>query len=576
MLSGIVAALVGPASGGGPGPATLPLVDAARQLRPAEDGAETRSLNAAFLLTAARALPESPAAEAYLEPAAGQGALGGVASSSLDALRRAEEEFAAAREDSGFAGRARALADYLAGEAAGRPADEVAEPLWEVFFPEGVGVRGRERERAEALRRRRTIEVTGTAPAPIGDPAGQVLFTANALLTIPPAGRGPDDLDVADEVREGVRAALGEPQRFWYDHPVQIGVEPSGSELLYGIRAMERGMAFEKERGTVPAEARLRLALSVSTTHLGLEPVARRYLEDEILRLGGLRHLEVYAFGESDAGRLVADVLAPAAARFLGREDASGLLGVFGVRGPYGRHHSFGKAIAAHWHVLIDPRVVATFKTDLDHSWPQERLVAETDRSLLEHVTFPLWGGSGVDREGRSLDLAGMAGALVNEADLDAGLYTPDVPFHEGPLAPDHVRILLFSELAGAITDDREGLKAVADPFTGCFISRIPVTGASLRLALRAAAAFARGDEAEGSGLVTLGAEQLARALAFTAGSPSELAERYRRERAGWDLSYETPDALEARLRAGDPEAADLASRARRLVSGCAVGEPLR
>ncbi len=135
----------------------------------------------------------------------------------------------------------------------------------------------------------------------------------------------------------------------------------------------------------------------------------------------------------------------------------------------------------------------------------------------------------------------------------------------------DHVRILLFSGLANVLTKDRDGLKAVADPFTGCFISRAPVTVTYLRFALRAAATFARGEREEGEELVSSGAEQLMRTLDFVAGDPSELGVRYRSEREGWDLFYETLTVLEERLPDGDPLAAELAGRARRLVADCGI-----
>ncbi len=135
----------------------------------------------------------------------------------------------------------------------------------------------------------------------------------------------------------------------------------------------------------------------------------------------------------------------------------------------------------------------------------------------------------------------------------------------------DFERLLLFSKLAGVLTDDWEGLKAVADPFTGSFISPIPVTVAYLRFALKAGAMFAGGDARGAEELVTSGAERLTATLALVAGDPSELEVRYRAERAGWDLFYDTLDALEKRLADGDPLAGDLADRARGLVAGCAV-----
>jgi hypothetical protein len=610
-----------------------------------------------------------------------------VASFYREGLRRIDTEVRAlAERDAAFADRLEDLTAYLASDGAGRSADELAEHMWAVFFPEGTGIRGTEAAQVEELRHRRTIQVTGTNPHPLTEPGRQVLFTVNLLLTGPPAGTQIDELDLTEEVKRRLHGIERERQLFWYDHPVPIGIEPAASELLYGLRAMDRGVAFEKHRGTMSANDRLRLVLSISTTHDSLEGVTSRYVTDEVGRMGGLQHVRLWAFAEADTARIVAEVLVPAAEAFLGHQDAPTLLAVFGVRGRYGRHHSFGKAVAALWHVLVDPRVVATFKTDLDHSWPQDELVAETGKSLLEHFAFPLWGGTGIDGVGLPLELGGMAGALVNEADIHHGLFTPDVPFPDrspeadelvfwsalpqglstlgeastryGPGGPDGVgtalervhvhagtvailvdslrrhrpftpsfigraedqayvlslfgepeprlahihnreliqrhdkkafagaaieasriptligdyeRILLFSGLAEVLTDDREGLKARAAPFTGCFISHIPETVMFLRLALKAAAMFARGEREDAELLATLGAERLSDTLEFVEGNPSALATQFRVERDGWDLFYDTLAALERRLADGDPSAAELAGRARRIVDECEV-----
>lgn len=666
-LSDVVRGLVDPRDRAG----ALPLVPAASQLGHEAAGV---SLSAAFLL----ALGGSAEAEQRL---AREGAAGDPVAAFLhNGLRRIDEEMRGL-EDAELARRMEELAEYLQREDAGGSVGELAERTWSVFFPEGARIRGHEEERAREIRTRRTIEVTGRAPETLSDPAEQLLFTVNLLLTGPPSGVDLEALDLPEEVRRGL-GDLGH-QSFWYDHPIQVGIDAPSSELRYGLGAMDRGMAYEMARG---ATRPLRVAVSISTTHEALEEIARPYLEHEVRAMGGLEHLEVYAFGEADAGRLVSEVLVPAAEAFLDRSDAEELLGVLGVRGPYGRHHSFGKAIAAVWHVLIDREVVATFKTDLDHSWPQEELVRQTGRSLLEHFRYPLWGGTARDRRGRRLELGGVAAALVNEADIADGLFVIDVPFPDrapegdelvfwsalpqalstlaeastryGPDGPDgettalervhvhagtvgiwvdalrrhrpftpsfigraedqayilstfdepeprlaHVhhreliqrhdkkafagaaieaarigtwigdyeRLLLFSEMAGHLAD-RDEIKAVADPFTGCFISRMPVTVTFLRMALKVGTLAAKGDAEEAEELLAMAAHRVGAILALVEGKRSALAERLATEREGWGLFYDTLDELERRLAASDEEAMRLAERARRIVASCAVG----
>lgn len=138
-------------------------------------------------------------------------------------------------------------------------------------------------------------------------------------------------------------------------------------------------------------------------THAGLRSLARGYIRDEIARHGGLGTLDLFAFTETDTRRIVAEVLAPARARYLGGPPARKELSIFEVDGEYGRHYSFLKAVAAFWSVLVDPCVRATFKIDLDQVFPEQELVAETGRSAFEHFLTPLWGPwAGTPGAGRS------------------------------------------------------------------------------------------------------------------------------------------------------------------------------
>src|SRR3989339_773256 len=56
--------------------------------------------------------------------------------------------------------------------------------LWPVFFPEGLFA-SRKKE-IEKIRRLRRLRVTRPNPCPVTDPAREILFTSNLLLTLPP------------------------------------------------------------------------------------------------------------------------------------------------------------------------------------------------------------------------------------------------------------------------------------------------------------------------------------------------------------------------------------------------------
>jgi hypothetical protein len=387
----------------------------------------------------------------------------------------------------------------------------------------------------------------------------------------------------------------------------------------------------------------------------------------------------------------VSEVLAPAAEQLSRPWDAASL-DVFGVDGEYGRHYSFLKALAALWHVLIDDRVRATFKIDLDQVFPQDALVAETGRSAFEHLATPLWGAAGIDSTGRPVELGMIAGALVNERDIAGSLFTPDVAyptrspgpdelvFHKGltqalstraemmerydsperdgvraclerihvtggtngilvdalrrhrPFTPsfvgraedqayvlsalggpgprlayahaaglimrhdkeayageaieaaavgkllgDYIRILVFSAYADALGRADAGgegpldaVKALIDPFTGSFVSRIPRTVVLLRFALKAASLFEEGEVRRGRAFATEGAHRLREALRFADDQPG-LRDAVQRERDEWRRYYETLDTLEQAVAAGDRAALEIRDRARAIVESCRV-----
>ncbi|MEA2620165.1 MAG: hypothetical protein QOC97_938, partial [Chloroflexota bacterium] len=309
-------------------------------------------------------------------------------------------------------GVARRLTDATADLDAPTSTDDATEAIWRVFFPQAVGIRGDVDGHIRDLRAARTVSVIRPATDPISDPGREVLFTSNVLLTVPAETTDVGRLPYGQPLRDAIAAAVAEPQRFWFDHPIQLGVEPAGNELSYGLRGLDAAVDAEPEAG------RATCLLSVSVTHDGLGPVARPYVEAELARGGGMRHLDVVVVTERDAGRLVDEVIVPALRSRLGAPAAvaaaPGLRAVVGVDGEYGRHYSFLKAVAALWHVAIDPVVRATFKIDLDQVFPQEVLLAETGRTAFGHLATPLWGATARDAEGREIDLGMLAGALVN------------------------------------------------------------------------------------------------------------------------------------------------------------------
>ena len=326
--------------------------------------------------------------------------------------------------------------------------------VWKVFFPEGVSLFSNQKDNVESLRKKRRIDITRLKIDPIQDPATEVLFTSNVLLTLPPSSLSINDLSFSHDLKSRLEAIKGEPQLFWYDHPIQLGVETAKNEAVYGIRELDKAINFEKRRGTIGKDRKITLFLSLSVTHGGLRDIAKACLEEMLKGAGGIGHVRVYALSEDDASMLLDEVLAPAARHYLGSKDEGLLYNIFGTDGEYGRHYSLLKAISAFWQVFLDSRLKGTFKIDLDQVFPQENLVSESGASALEHLKTPLWGAEGVDHEGSPVELGMIAGALVNDEDIGRSLFTPDVMFPDTDIDGDEW--IFFSRLPQAMSTEAE------------------------------------------------------------------------------------------------------------------------
>jgi len=355
---------------------------------------------------------------------------------------------------------------------------EIRESLWSIFFPEGKGIFENPKSSVARLRKKRRINVLKPQQLPIRDVFSEMLFTANALLTIPSENFNIDGSEFSSSFINKLKSAVRGNQIYWYDHPIQIGVETERNEVIYGLRNLNDAVEFEIRKRGLPAETRLRCVLSVSVTHRELHGIALPYLKREISRIKPLDHLEIYAFTEDDTDNIIRQVLAPAAKHYLASTNPIQDLAVFGVDGHYGRHYSFLKAVAALWQVLVNPEIRGTFKIDLDQVFPQEQLVRKTGMSAFDHFRNPLWGAEGIDSWGKPVELGMIAGALVNDYDIEQSIFTPDVPFPLPSVSFDEY--IFFSRLPQAVSTEAEMMTrysdAEIDGKSSC-IERIHVTG---------------------------------------------------------------------------------------------------
>ncbi len=655
---------------------------------PKDDAGVVRALNAAFLLClSGERHPASESAERLLTHMVDSEQWADVAQFYLAGLTLVRQEIEdVCKQDSQFADRLAGLSEWLSNQENRKDAREAAEEIWSVFFPEAKGILSNKQEYIEALRAKRTITVTELNKNPITDPARQILFTSNVLLTICPPSRSIDELSYSRTLKKKFREISRESQLYFYDHPIQLGVEPEKNEVLYGLRGLEAAFGFERSRGNISRDTKAVCVLSVSSTHRGLQQVAKGWLEETFVHSDRLKNMEVYVFTEADTQRLIDEILLPAAVHYLDLKDKKEPFSVFGVDGEYGRHYSFLRAIAPFWNIFIQPEIKATFKIDLDQVFPQKELVQQTGASAFEHFNTPLWGAHGLDTSGQPVELGMIAGALVNQKDMGKSLFTPDVPFpnrslypdeyfffstlpqalsteaemmtryntneldgkrtciqrihvtggttgmlvdslrryrpftpsfigraedqayilsvllnpgtkpayahkdglimqhdkeafaqeamqsaYVGKLVGDYVRILYFSAYAKALADDVGKLKETIDPFTGCFVSKIPTTVVYLRFSLKAASFFDEDGKDQGLEFVQTGAKRIMRALKFVGGDPSKLKQQYEKERLAWDLYYDTLSAVEEGLKHGEAFALELQTKAESIVNECAI-----
>ncbi len=357
--------------------------------------------------------------------------------------------------------------------------DDFQEAVWGVFFPEASGLPENWDRHVEALREKRTVRLQAFNPSPIQDPTQQILFTSNALLTLPSTSQSVEEWHCSEAMRTKLTAISQEAQEYWYDHPIPLGVPPENNEILYGLQGLNEAVAFEQKLSKIQQKP-ITCVLSVSVTHSGLQTLAKQYLQEVLAQANPLPYVRVVAFTEADTQRIVQEVLLPAVQHYLPTDSAETLLQVWGIDGEYGRHYSFLKAITTFWKILVDSNIEGTFKIDLDQVFPQQALVEQTQQSAFEHLKTPLWGAIGRDWQNRPVELGLIAGAIVNERDIHQGVFTPDVVQPNRPLQPDER--VFFSLLPQALSTEAEmmtqyPLNLVSESEEITCIQRIHVTG---------------------------------------------------------------------------------------------------
>lgn len=141
-----------------------------------------------------------------------------------------------------------------------------------------------------------------------------------------------------------------------------------------------------------------------------------------------------------------------------------------------------------------------------------------------------------------------------------------------GSTIGDYIRILFFSKYVEVLTHGEIGkIKNIIDPFTGCFVSKIPVTIVYLRYALKSLDIFRHRNNADGKEFLRQGRKRITAALQFTEGDFSELSKQLNTEREGWSYYYDILDNFEAAIGASSAKTASIQKNALSILDKCRI-----
>lgn len=370
--------------------------------------------------------------------------------------------------------------------------EQIVDHFWSVFFPEGNNLLSAEsrKEKVSQLRLLRKVDIIEPNKFPIKNPSKELLFTSNILLTKALDKNNEGVLNLSENLKNKLNNIDNENQKYWYDHPIPLGIPIEQNEIIYGLSGLSKMLQFEKEKGNAQKDEKLNCVLSVSVTHEGLHTIAKEYIDNQIKKSKEIKDLNIFIFTENETHHITEDILKPIAKKYLdcNNEDLENINSIFGVDGEYGRHYSFLKAIAAIWHVFIDEKIKGTFKIDLDQVFPNEELVTQSGASVFDHFKSSLWGAKGRDAHGNTVDLSMIAGALVNNADIEKSLFYPDIRFPTNNQVKDD-EYIFNSKWPQALSTEAEMMeKYKSDQIDGenSVISRVHVTGGTNGILIKA------------------------------------------------------------------------------------------
>ena len=138
-----------------------------------------------------------------------------------------------------------------------------------------------------------------------------------------------------------------------------------------------------------------------------------------------------------------------------------------------------------------------------------------------------------------------------------------------GKIIGDYIRIIFFSYYAELLTWPVANIKNAIDPFTGCFVSRLPWTTVYLRYVLKTAHFFATGKNDDGYDILKMGVERLSYLFDSLSAEKNFLGKRFDQEKEGWNMFYDIMDIIEKKLNDNDSFTHGLKLKAEEIVRNC-------
>lgn len=143
-----------------------------------------------------------------------------------------------------------------------------------------------------------------------------------------------------------------------------------------------------------------------------------------------------------------------------------------------------------------------------------------------------------------------------------------------GKMIGDYIRILFYSYYANGLPWELKNVKNEIDPFTGCFVSRIPLTVVYLRFVLKSIEFFHSEEmvhEGKGEEFIIMGAKRLNDIIDEIHGDENYILNIYENEKKGWNTYYDIIKAMKNLIKEKDEDSLIIQNKAKDIIKNCMI-----